>query len=314
MKKRGLLPTDRTYTSLFSACAEAGPKSLTYLEKIQAEIERRNIHLNIIGSNALISALASCEQHESAFQVYLDMLKMNVSPDIQTFGSLLSAASKDPERGLEKAQRVWSEMLASNFSPDLYSYNLLLRCLRDAGIPESMKEPAMVEKGIPMITESRLRNATSNYSKERVKQSVGTDVSLTGRDKGENGFVEIVGIIESTAVVHFTLSPGHQLTLYIDPKGLRWVDEVETIAALKQAKTRLDIRTFHLLASLVVDSGYLLQKIATRRGVEPDSRFMVAAIRMQAQLRNIEGAKVVSYVLGIFWCGLSDKYSTVNFQ
>lgn len=287
MKKRRLLPTDRTYTSLFNACAEAGPKSLVYLEKIQAEIERRSIHLNLIASNALISALASCEQHENAFQVYLDMLKMNVSPDIQTFGSLLAAASKDLERGVEKAQRVWSEMLASSFSPDLYSYNLLLRCLRDAGIPEYMKQPAMVEKGIPKITESRLRNLTS-------KQSARTDMSSTGRDKGENGSVEIIGRIESTAVVHFILSPGHKLTLYIDPKGLRWVDEVEVIAALKQAKTRLDIRTFHLLASLVVDSGHLLQKIATRRGVEPDSRFMVAAIRMQAQLRNIEGAKVVS--------------------
>ena len=50
---------------------------------------------------------------------------------------------------------------------------------------------------------------------------------------------------------------------------------MDEVAALKQAKTRLDIRTFHLLASLVVDSGYLLQKIATRRGVEPDSRFIV---------------------------------------
>lgn len=287
MKKRRLLPTDRTYTSLFNACAEAGPKSLVYLEKIQAEIERRSIHLNLIASNALIAALASCEQHENAFQVYLDMLKMNVSPDIQTFGSLLAAASKDLERGLEKAQRVWSEMLASSFSPDLYSYNLLLRCLRDAGIPENMKQPAMVEKGIPKITESRLRILTS-------KQSTRTDMSSTGRDKGENSSVEIIGRIESTAVVHFILSPGHKLTLYIDPKGLRWVNEVEVIAALKQAKTRLDIRTFHLLASLVVDSEYLLQKIATRRGVEPDSRFMVAAIRMQAQLRNIEGAKVVS--------------------
>ena len=31
--------------------------------------------------------------------------------------------------------------------------------------------------------------------------------------------------------------------------------------------------------------------MATRK-VKPDTRFMVAAIRMQAQLRNIEGAKV----------------------
>ena len=284
MKKRRLVPTDRTYTSLFNACAEAGPKSLVYLQKIQAEMERRDVHLNNIASNALISALASCDQYEDAFQVYLDMMNMRIEPDIQTFGSLLAAASKDPERGLERAQRIWSEMLASGFSPDLYCYNLLLQCLRDAGLPDTMKQPAMIEKEIPKITELRLKKMTSNDPGERASV-LGTGGSVSGSS------VEMIGRLESTSVVHFTTSPRQNLTLYLDPRGLRWVDEVDVIAVLKQARTRLSIHTFHLLASLVVDSGYLLHKMATRK-VKPDARFMVAAIRMQAQLRNVEGAKV----------------------
>lgn len=284
MKKRSLVPTDRTYTSLFNACAEAGPKSLPYLQKIQAEMERRDVHLNNIASNSLISALASCDQYEDAFQVYLDMMKMSIEPDIQTFGSLLAAASKDPKQGLERAQRIWSEMLACGFSPDLYCYNLLLRCLRDAGLPDTMKQPAMIEKEIPKITELRLKKMTSSDPGERASV-LGTSGNLAGSS------VETVGRLESTSVVHFTTLPSINLALYLDPRGLRWVDEVEVFAVLKQAGTRLGIHTFHLLASLVVDTGYLLHKMATRK-VKPDTKFMVAAIRMQAQLRNIEGAKV----------------------
>ena len=46
--------------------------------------------------------------------------------------------------------------------------------------------------------------------KQRVKQSAMTDVDLTGRDKGESDFVEMVGIIESTAV--WSTSPSVQDT------------------------------------------------------------------------------------------------------
>ena len=146
MKKAGVLPTDHTYTSLFTACARAGPKSLDQLTRIRAEIERREVLLNNIATNALISALASCEQPKEAYQVYLDMLKLSLQPDIQTFGSLLLAAAKDLETGVELAQRMWAEMLASGFQPDLHSYNLLLQCLRDAGVPEAKRQLAKAEE------------------------------------------------------------------------------------------------------------------------------------------------------------------------
>ncbi len=134
MKKRSLLPTDHTYSSMFAACGAAGIEGALVLDKVRAEMERRNVRPNIIVTNSLISALALCGRHEEAMEVYLDMSKVSSVPDLYTFGGLLLALSKDKSSGLDVAKRVWSEMLASSLRVDLYSYNMALQVLRDGGV------------------------------------------------------------------------------------------------------------------------------------------------------------------------------------
>jgi len=69
LKKRRLLPTDRTYSSMFAACGSAGPQAFEILGKVRSEMERREVPLNTITANALMSALAMCGQHQEATQV-----------------------------------------------------------------------------------------------------------------------------------------------------------------------------------------------------------------------------------------------------
>ena len=277
MKKWGVLPTDHTYTSLFTACAQAGPNSLHQLTRVRAEIERRGLLLNNITTNALITALASCGRPTEAYQVYVDMLKLNLSPDIHTFGSLLLVAAKDPETGIELAQRIWSEMLASGFQPDLYSYNLMLQCLRDAGVPSTRQASrAGGEKTASKTTRSEKKRKDDSAKENREKSAITGDTERS---------------VEAKWQVQIRLSPSLSITLCLGGRGLRWLgkgDVGRLLGAMEGEGLKPDIRTFHLLASLTLDCGSLLEEMRGR-GVAPDDRFMVAAIRTQAQLG---GAKV----------------------
>ncbi len=279
MKKRAITPTDHSYTSLFNACSKAGPHSLNYLNKIREEIERRNVVLNTIPSNALISALVSCGMPEEAFEVYSDMLKAQLEPQVQTFCSLLAAASADLVTGLEKAQRVWREMVACGIVPDLPCYLVLLQCLRHAGVPQGMREMAEKEWG----------------EKE---------VVVEVRRKEEGGGVESVYkddvLVKPRSQVPFVLSSNRQLTLYLgggrrkwgkwNGKEVRWIEKADVDWLLGEVKG-VEVRLFNVLASLLLDPGYLLSEME-RRKVEPDGPLMVAAIRTQAHLGNLQGAKV----------------------
>ena len=55
---------------MFAACGTAGPQALEILGKVRSEMERREVPLNTITANALMSALAMCGQHQEATQVW----------------------------------------------------------------------------------------------------------------------------------------------------------------------------------------------------------------------------------------------------
>ena len=299
MKKRSIAPTLRTYTSLLNGCTRGGLKSLEYLDKIRDEIDQNDIILNDITYNALISALAACNDHNEAIEVYSDMLKVGVEPGIATFGSLLFAASKDYVTGLVRAQRVWSEMIASGLSPDLQCYNLLLLCFRECctNVPDSMKvvvapassvdEDDHGEEGDDGLPSSL---GDGGKDSERTEDSVASSLGDEGKDS------ERMARKEEQVLLPFylDLTQTRKLVLCLGRKDLRWLDDVSVLLDIfNESEMKPDIRTFHLLAYLVLDNGYLVSEME-KRGVSPDSKFMVASIRMQAQHGNITEAKVSS--------------------
>ena len=273
MKKHAILPTDHTYTSLFAACTEAGPKASEILNKIRTEIDRRDVLLNNIATNALISALAACGKNEEALQVYLDMHNKRIEPDVQTFGSLFLSAARDEEGGLEMAQRVWSEMAASGVQPDLHSYNMMVQCLRDGGTPQQVEDN---EKQVTV----------SLFDVEQLKKR--------NDDSSDRTRVAVLGV---SGKVDISLSTSCSISLNFGrtraARGvpLRWLDREDVERVFAEMEMFPDIRTFHLLAQLMVDPSYLLIMMDKCR-VIPDAKFMIAAIRMQSQLGNTDGAKV----------------------
>lgn len=141
MKKRALLPTERTYSSLFHGCAVAGSKSLNIFDKIVAEMERRNVTPGTITSNAMIQALAMCEEPDRALEVYDSMISSHIPVDLYTFSALLMAAmAKTNDDGMKMAVSIWNEIRRSDMIPDIYCYNLLLECLKDCSYSDSWME------------------------------------------------------------------------------------------------------------------------------------------------------------------------------
>ena len=215
------------------------------------------------------------------------MLKLNLSPDIQTFGSLLLAAAKDSESGVDLAQRIWSEMLASGFQPDLYCYNLLLQCLRDAGVP-STRQPA--KAGEKTVSKTTGKDLVGDQKRNRTS----SDSAKENGEKKSAFSSDAVRSVEAKWQVQVCLSPSLSITLCLGGGGLRWVGDEDMgrlLGAMEEDGLKPDIRTFHLLASLTLDCGSLLEEMRGR-DVAPDNRFMVAAIRTQAQLGG--SAKVCS--------------------
>lgn len=287
MKKRSLPPTDHTYSSMFAACAEAGPKSSVILDKVRDEVERRSVLLNSISTNALMTALAACGRHDDARDIYANMINKNMSPDPHTFSSLLLAAARDKEGGFEAGQRAWSEMIASGVQPDLHCVNILLQCLRDGGINLSLLERVKEEKRSITL---KLDLADFVHKGSTLSQSDSATVKLC-----------------VSGVVSFSLGHGSRLRVHLGNvegkarggvrgPAVRWleVEDVEMLFELmKGLKLRPEIRTFHLLAHLTFDPSFLMREmVKLKKRVVPDSRFIVASIKMQAFLGNLVGAKV----------------------
>ena len=151
MKKCALLPTERTYSSLFHGCAIAGSKSLKIFDKIVAEMERHSVTAGTITSNAMIRALALCEEPERAVEVYESMISSHTPVDLHTFSSLLMAAmAKTNDNGLIITVSVWNQ-LRKHMTPDIYCYNLLLECLRNCTYLDTWLEGISKNKNIRLL-------------------------------------------------------------------------------------------------------------------------------------------------------------------
>ena len=182
LKKRRLVPTNHTYTSLFKSFSESGHTSRPLLEKVVAEIDRRDVLLNTIATNSLMVAMTTCGMGaEEVFGVYGDMTKRGVAPDVSTFTTLLTTCSLDRERGMGMVEGVWREMMASGISPDLVCYHSLLRCLREAGASGEMGESCEGVIIIPPLDSRELLSAVDKTSDNQTEVA-----TTTGKTQGNN--------------------------------------------------------------------------------------------------------------------------------
>ena len=297
-----------------------GPSSRPLLEKVAAEVDRRDFLLNTIATNSLMVAMTTCGMTDEVFVAYGDMSRRREAPDVNTFTVLLTACSQDQTRGMERVEHVWREMTALGVKPDLVYYHALLRCLRVAGIPEEIKErgemvillPALdTRELVPLVSQQSSENSESLREILPRTDVLNRDTNAVNSRRRNNTKCDPFEVVSDARVNLRLFGSGvPPLTIHVTESGLRWVDPggvAKVLSVMSEEGLKPDKRTLDHLSKIAGDWSDVVKGVVggacdeeTNRGVAksavvPDEKCLVSAIHMQVRLGNGRAAEVGVY-------------------
>ncbi|XP_034292454.1 pentatricopeptide repeat-containing protein 1, mitochondrial [Pantherophis guttatus] len=359
MKKRDLTPTIATYTALFNACAETPWKDsgLQSALKLRQELIQKGIELNPIAYRALLKCCALCSDLRMCLDILKEMVENGHQITIDTFNILLMGCINDKENGFRYALQVWQQMAKLNLKPDLYTYNLMLTAAKYCGIGDSevasklllrpsekhpthlrlnpgrepgtksqrkkrANVPALMVSDVEALeknmfpgdnpkTERPNRNRDDAKDSAKLKSSDPSDVSHCDTDgslvishqhqlvpgsRAENSFSEpaipLPNLLDPQSPAPHVVSlgtvatPSDRLALMGNMEGF--------LKKMKDDKVSGNIRTFILLAENVElnsPSESSLLAVMEENNVKPDVAFFNTLIRKKSKKADLEAAK-----------------------
>ncbi|CAJ0953703.1 unnamed protein product [Ranitomeya imitator] len=241
MKKRGLIPTDATYTALFNACAESPWKDsgLQHALKLREELMNKNVPLNPI--------------------TYRSLLKVcTLSSGLQGGGEVF---------------KVWRQMLLMGVKPDVNTYNLLIRATRDCGIGDAAEALHLLTQpmDLPTLTLSAGKEEQDKKSRQDKKslqvkkskdspQEMGQQMLLDDSSVTSGTYNTAVGLVgsQTLAVVrkadHFPSEPSFDTSNRPNLLDLS-INTEKKVVSLANVNTPSD------RLALIGDLGGILQKM-----------------------------------------------------
>ncbi|KAM9857252.1 pentatricopeptide repeat-containing protein 1, mitochondrial [Aulostomus maculatus] len=335
MKKRGLKPTDATYTALFNACAEAlsKPAGLQQALKLEQELSQKNYPLSTITYHALLKTHAITNDLQACMHTFREMLQKGHAVTQETFHYLLMGCLRDKDVGFRLALQVWRQMLKAGMQPDTQNYNLLLRTARDCGIGDPvLASDVLLRTDRECQTGREPVSCVKSDSKDPIdiklleeQLFIQPDSRRKGHQGSRRGEESSSGGLDSTSLIPLGQNEDALLPFHAAPNLLELFEGkdgsgVISLGTINGASDRLaligggegflekmvsqglrpDLRTLTLLADTMEHDSQslrLLLRAAKQHKVKVDVAFFNSVIRQAARAGDLDGAKAVVGVM-----------------